>query len=210
MNVKEFKKEYLDIVELLNSSAVVGMYRGKEIWTEIEKLMDRAKEGALVLIDLRRANPLQYVFCQYAFGPLFQALKDRKWAQKYVIFQMHDFHKPGFFRGVLKCIGNELPRKESEAGFVSADMYTNLIIGDENTIDFIGNLNENELIILNVVNDMKAVTVRQVVEQSDLPEEIIVDGLRLLEQKYFIVMDKYGSATYYYSLYNYFQEERIS
>ena len=207
MGVIEFRKEYLDIVKLLNSPAVVGMYRGREIWTEIETLIDRVTDGTLVLIDLRRANPLQYVFCQHAFGPLFQALISRKWAQKYVIFQMYDFHKPGFFRGVLKYIGNELPRKESEVGFVSANMYTKLIIGDKDLIDFVGNLNENEKIILNVVNDMKDVTVRQVVQQSSLTEEIVVDGLRVLEEKYFIVVDKSGSAPHYYSFYDYFRKE---
>jgi len=207
MNVIEFKKEYLDIVKLLNSPAVVGMYRGKEIWSDIEKLMDRVTDGTLVLIDLRRANPLHYVFCQYAFGPLFESLMSRKWAQKYVIFQMYDFHKPGFFRGVLKYLGKELPRKKSEAGFVSANMYTKLIIGDEELINFVGNLDKNEQIILKVVNDMLSVTVRQVVQQSGLTEEIIVDGLRALEERYFIVVDKSGSVPYYYSFYNYFRKE---
>ena len=204
MSVVEFKKEYLDIVKLLNSPAVVGMYRGIEIWTEIEKFMENVSDGTLILIDLRRANPLQYVFCQHAFGPLFQALMDRKWIQKYVIFKMYNFHKPGFFRGILKHLGSEYPRKESEAGFISANMHTKLIVGDKDLINFIGNLNANEQIILKVVNDMRDVTVRQVVQESGLTEEAIVDGLRVLEEKYFIVVDKSGSVPHYYSFYNYF------
>ena len=204
MNNIEFKKEYLDIVRLLNSPAVVGMYRGKEVWAEIEKLMDKVSDGTLILIDLRQASPLQYVFCQHAFGPLFQVLISRKWIRKYVIFRMHDFHKPGFFRGVLKYLGNELPRKESEVGFVSANMYTKLIVGDKDLINFVGNLNENEQIILNVVNNMRDVTVRQVVQESGLTEEVIVDALRALDEKYFIVVAKSGSMLHYYSFYNYF------
>ena len=205
MSLIEFKKEYLDIVKLLNSPAVVGMYRGKEVWAEIEKLMDKVSDGTLVLIDLRQANPLQYVFCQHAFGPLFQALISRKWIRRYMIFQMYNFHKPGFFRGVLKYLGNELPRKESESGFVAAGMYSKLIVGDEEKISFIGNLNTNEQSMLDVVNDSRQITSMKAAEKTHLPGEIVVDALRSLAQKYFIVehSDKSGQA-YYYSYYNYF------
>lgn len=205
MNNIEFKKEYLDIVKLLNSPAVVGMYRGKEIWTEIEKLIDEISDDTLVLIDLRQANPLQYVFCQHAFGPLFQALKDQRWQHKYVIFQMYDFHKPGFFRGILKHLGSELPRKESESGFVTAGMYAKLIVGDDKKINFIGNLQANEKNLLDVVNECKQITSIKAAEKTGLAGEIVVDALRSLAQKYFIVehSDKSGQAYHYYSFYNY-------
>lgn len=206
MNVIEFKKEYFDIVKPLNSPVVIGMYRGKEIWTEIEKLIDKISDDTLVLIDLRRANPLQYVFCQHAFGPLFKALKDQRWQHKYVIFQMYDFHKPGFFRGILKHLGSELPRKESESGFVTAGMYAKLIVGDEEKINFIGNLNTNEQTILDVVNEFKQITSMEAAEKTDLAGEIVVDTLRSLVQKYFVVehVDESSQAYYYYSFYNYF------
>ena len=99
----KFREKYkFNIVEILNSYAVVGMYRGEETWNEIERVMNEVPDYVLVLIDLRQANPLQYVFCQYAFGPLFQAFNSNSWQRKYTIFQMHDFHQPGFFRGVMK------------------------------------------------------------------------------------------------------------
>jgi len=207
VNNIEFKKEYLDIVKLLNSPAVVGMYRGKEVWIGIEKLMDNVSDGTLALIDLRRANPLQYVFCQYAFGPVFQALISQKWIQKYVIFQMYDFHKPGFFRGILKHLGNDFPRKESETGFVAAGMYAKLIVGDEEKINFIGNLNVNEQIILDVVNNLRQVTSMKAAEKTHLAGEIVVDALRSLAQKYFIVehSDRTDQVYHYYSFYNYFE-----
>lgn len=209
MNVMEikFEKENLDVVKLLHSHAVVGMYRGREIWYEIENLMNKVKDGTLVLIDLRMAYPLQYVFCQHAFGPLFEASEGRKWAQKYIIFQMQDFHKPAFFRGILKHIEKtELPRKESEAGFVSADMYTKLILGDTNLIDFKGNLKEYEQKILDVVNRERKIAAKGMAQKSRLTEEIVVDGLRSLEEKHFIVVDRDRSGTVpiYCSFYNYF------
>jgi len=207
----DFKKVTLDIVSVLNSPAVVGEYRGKEAWAEINNLINKESDGTLVLIDIRRANPLQYLFCQYAFGPLFQLLEDKIFQHKYVIFQMYDFHQPGFFRGVLKCLGTDLPRKESMDGFVSADKYAKLIIGDEVDIKFIGKPNTNEAVILDVVNKLTEVTVRKVVEETGLSEEIIVDTLRALVQKYFIVepVGKPGSLPRYYSFYKYFRKENV-
>jgi len=208
-SVTQFRKQEIDIVDLLNSPAVVGMYRGKEAWSELEKQIDGVSDNALVLIDIRRANPLQYEFCQYAFGPLFEALDSGRWLHKYVIFQMYDFHKPGFFRGILKHLGTGLPRKESERGFISAGFYSKLILGDEDLIRFVGDLSEDQERTLDVVNELKEVTTRQVVKKLDLSDETVVDALRFLVSKYFVVGSDAQADTipHYYSFYKYFQKE---
>lgn len=206
----EFHKGDIDVVSLLGSTAMVGMYRGKEAWGEVEKQMDEVADNTLVLIDIRRANPLQYEFCQYAFGPLFEALNSGRWLRKYVIFQMYDFHKPGFFRGVLKHLGTELPRKESEKGFVSAGFYAKLVVGDDELISFVGSLSENQQRILHVVDEMREVIAGQAVEKSDLSVEIVVDALRFLVMKYFVVgpdVQLDPTPHYYYSFYKYFGKE---
>jgi predicted HTH transcriptional regulator len=119
---------------------------------------------------------------------------------------MYDFHKPGFFRGILKQLGTELPRKESEKGFISAGFYAKLIVGDEKHISFVGNLNKNQKRILDVVNELKEVTARQVVEKLGLSEENVVDTLRFLVKKFFVVgLDAEADTTpHYYSFYKYF------
>lgn len=200
-----FNKNEIEVVDLLGSRAMVGMYRGKEAWSAVEKLLDEVTNNTLVLIDIRRANPLQYEFCQYAFGPLFEALNSGRWQHKYLIFQMYDYHEPGFFRGVLKYLGKELLRKESEKGFISAGFHAKLIVGDEPFISFVGSLTENEERILGMVNEMKKVTAKQVVEILNLPEEVTVDALRILLEKYFVIGPDLepGSPPRYYSFYNY-------
>ena len=206
-NNLQFSKIEVDIAGLLNSAAMVGMYRGKEVWGEVEKEMNEVLDYSMVMIDIRGANPLQYEFCQYAFGPLFNELNRGAWPHKYVIFKMYDFHKPGFFRGVLKDLGTELPRRESEDGFVSAGFYAKLIVGDIDNIIFVGkeNLNEAQSRTLDVLNDMKDATARQVVEKLNSPEEVIVDSLRFLVEKKFVVgpYDQGNGTPHYYSLYKY-------
>lgn len=211
MNAGEFKKEYVDIVDLLNSTIVVGAYRGQEVWTKIERVMNRVPDGILVLIDLRRVIWFDSAFCGPGFGLIFQALKDKKWSRKYVVFQMHSFLKPVFFRGILKHFEIESPRKEAESGFVSAGMYVKLVIGDEESINFVGSLNANEQAVLDVVNNSKQVTSVQVVSDTDLSTEVVVDALRSLAQKYFVVEhgNEAGQVVCYYSFYNYLRQEGI-
>lgn len=199
------RKEVVDIADLLKSAIMVGQYRGEEVWSELEKLIEGMSDNTLALIDIRQAMPLQYTFCQYAFGPLFEALDKGRWSCKYVIFQMYDFHKSGFFRGVLKHLGRELPRKESEKGFIEAGFCTKLTLEDEGIIRFIGKLSENQNKVLNVVNEMKVVTTGQVREKLQFSDEIIVDALRFLVEKYFLVGPSTESVPIpkYYSFYNY-------
>ena len=201
----KFEVTNIDIVELLNSQSVVGIYRGKEAWQAINAKIEEVADTTLVKIDLRKANPLQYAFCQHAFGPLFEALNNKRWENKYIIFQLYDFHKAGFFRGVMKYLGKEIPRKESEIGFISADMSVKMIIGDQNEITFIGDLNQNEQRILEIVNEKKQVTVRDVVGITGFPEETVVDSFRALAKKYFVTKPYNTSNSHilYLSFYNY-------
>jgi len=211
MNAIEFKKEYVDIVKLLNSTIAVGDYRGHEVWTKIEKLMNSVSDGTLVLVDLRKAIYLNSRFCGRAFGPMFRSSKNQKWPCKYVLFQMYNFLRSVFFYGIMKYLGTELPRKESESGFISTGMYVKLMIGDEELIHFVGNLNENEKTILNVVNDFQKVTSGQIVKKTGLAAETAVDALRSLEQKYFVIehSSKDGKVFHYFSFYNYLRKEEI-
>jgi hypothetical protein len=205
----QFTKRSVKIADLLNSPIMVGQYRGEEVWGELTKLMDDVLEGTLVLFDIREAMPLQYTFCQYAFGPLLDALNTGKWLNKYVIFQMHDFHRSGFFRGVLKYLRADLPRKEAEKEFAAAGFYVKIIIGDEEPISFVGILTENQKRTLAVVNELKEVTTKEVVEKLCLPEEHVVDALRFLVNKYFIVRSDAQRHTipHYLSFDKYFGKE---
>ena len=205
METIEFKVKYIDIVHLLKSSIALGVYRGCEVCTKIEKMMNSISEGTLVLIDLRQVLWISTSFYKPAFGPIFKSLRNHKWSQKYIIFQMYDIDNLGFFQGIMKYFKIDVPRKESKSRFISTNMYTKLIIGDDNSINFVGKLNKSEQHILNVVNNLRRTTAQQVVEKSELGTEIVVYTLRSLVQKYFIMEYNNDSdkGCYYYSFYNY-------
>jgi len=203
MAMPEFKNEHFDIVSILNSPSAVGPYRGHEVWTELEKVMNLVADGTLVLIDLKRTEWFNSAFCEPAFGPIFKALMTRTWSQKYLIFQMPEHHKRGFFQGVLKYLGKDVPRKEAENQFVAAGMYAKLM-QDDGSINFVGDLSDDERTILDLVNNKRAVTAKQMVQESPLSAGEVVDLLRSLsEDKYFVA--KFG-AEHFYSFYKYFEK----
>jgi hypothetical protein len=203
-----FEKVYIDITNILNSTIALGDYRGKEVWEEIEKAMDSVSDRTLVLIDFRKVIWVDTSFCYPVFGPIFQAFENDRWLKKYIIFQMYDFHKPGFFQGIVKYFNINVTRRESETNFLSAGKSTKLIVGDEEIISFIGAMGENERTILDVVNKLKKATALQVFEETGISMESVVDILRDLVKKYFIVEYKITSEeSVYYSFYNYVIKE---
>lgn len=201
----KFPMRIINVDEVLRSPIMVGQYRGEEVWGEVENTMEAVSPRTLVLIDIRKAMPLQYTFCQYAFGPLLEALHSNRWKDKYVMFQMYDFHRTGFFRGILKHLRVDLPRKESEREFVAAGFYLKLVIGDKRLITFAGNLTENQEQALLAVNELKEITSRQVIDKLSVSEESVVDALRFLVSKHLIVSHepRKDSTPKYYSFYEY-------
>ena len=122
---------------------------------------------------------------------------------------MHDFHKLGFFQGILKSFDIDVLREKSESEFISVDMCAKLILGDEESINFVGKLKASEKAILEVVNNLKQANAEQVIEESGLKPEDVVDALRSLVKKYFIVehSDESDQECHYYSFYNYLTKE---
>ena len=109
----EQKKISLDIIkDVLQSPVAFGRYRGEEVCKFIEDQLKKITTTTLLVVDIRKANPLQYNFCQYAFGPLLKMLQENKNENVPTLFQMHEHHKLCFFRGVLKYIEKSLPRSE--------------------------------------------------------------------------------------------------
>ncbi len=201
----ELKRLPVDIVDILNSLIGLGPFRGNEVCAKVMNLIDTSIDRTLVIIDLRRIIWLNTAFCQPAFGPIFEGLKNGQWPRKYLLFKMNDYHKPGFFQGVLKHVGVDVPRKDAEAKFILKGMYAKLMIGSEDSIRFIGELNESELTVLDVINDLNEADANMIVQRSNLGLESVVDTLRSLIGKYFIVeySEKDAQGFKYYSFNNY-------
>ena len=146
---------------------------------------------------------MQYVFCQYAFGPLLKTLQEKGSENKRIMFQMHEHHKICFFRGVLKNIDRTIPRNESFTTFIESDLFALLKIGNQTAIEYISKLTEIEKVLLNLINETGTISGRSIIESiKDFDPDSIVDSLRSLNFKGFIVHIK-NEIDQYYSLNQY-------
>ena len=199
-----FKKTTLDIVEdVIQEPILTGRYRGIEVKEILEKYVDEMESNSLLVIDLRKALPLDYPFCQFAFGPLLKMLQDNKSDCKFFLYHMQESHKSCFFRGVMKHIKKDLPRSKSMEAFVEADMFTMIKVGESNEIKYVSNLNTIEQEILELIDEEKSISGRKISEKKkDIPFESIGSALRSLNRKGFIVHIKNNDDNYH-SIYNY-------
>lgn len=199
-----FERVSLDIVkDVIYSQVVVGRYRGVEVKEILDSRMQELKPNSLFVIDLRKANPLDYIFCQYAFGPILNLLQENNSNSKLTLFQMHEHHKSCFFRGVLKHINKDLPRTKSMEAFIEANMFTMIKEGKSDEIQYVSNLTSVEQEILNLINVDKSISGRDISQKKNkIPFESIGSALQSLNEKGFIVHIK-NDDDHYHSIYNY-------
>jgi len=202
----ETKTIFIDVIQnVLQSPVAVGRYRGEEVCRILEDEVKNIKQASLLVVDMRKANPLQYNFCQYAFGPLLQKLQHDKSIP--IIFQMHGHHKPCFFRGVIKYIDISLPRNESEKAFIESGLFTMILLEGENEIQYISRLSSLESEILSFVNETISISQREIIEtKKEFQPEDIIDSLRSLDNKGFLLHLSDGNEEYH-SVYQYLKDK---
>jgi len=191
----------IDIVQdIIKTPYTGGRYKGEEVETVLKSRLSRLKASSLLILDFQKANPLDYVFCQYAFGPIIKEIQENS---KPTIFKMQPLHKRCFYRGILKHIDKSLPRnstaEESRNIFLSAGLYTIIEADGPEDIEFIGSLTDDESTILSFINERKSVSEREIIRaQEMLQPRKIVDSLKSLNKKGFILspadaQDNYSS-----------------
>lgn len=189
----------IDIVkDIIKASYTGGRYKGEEV---NKLLIDRINDltpNSLLLIDFKKANPLDYVFCQYAFGPILKIIQENI---KPTIFQMQLLHKRCFYRGILKHIDKTLPRnstlEDSEKIVFGAGIYLMIETDIEEKIEFVGNLNSDDNSILKYINEIHSVSERDIIDaKKDLQPAKIIESLNSLNKKGFILSPQNGDGNY--------------
>jgi len=188
----------IDIVsDIIKAAYTGGRYKGKEVEKILLDSIAKLNPSSLLIIDILKANPLDYVFCQYAFGSVLQMIQENN---KPTLFKMQPLHMRCFYRGILKHIDKGLPRntqiEESKKIFFETGFFTMIKTVDEN-IEFIGNLNSDDKSILNFINTKHKVSERDIIDvEKNLQPTQIIESLKSLNMKGFILSPMNGSDKY--------------
>ena len=181
---------FIDIVsDIIKVPYTGGRYKGEEVNKILIDKISGLSSDSLLVLDFQKANPLDYVFCQYAFGSILEMIQEKS---KPMMFSMQPIHKRCFYRGVLKYINSDLPRKtqleEMEDMFLESGLYTMIKAHENKNIEFIGKLSPEEESILKFINNANSVSERGVIDalQGFQPTPII-ESLKSLSRKGFII-----------------------
>lgn len=189
----------IDIVtDIISASYTGGQYKGREVFATLKEKIIGLEPGALFLIDFQKANPLDYVFCRYAFGPIIELIHQNT---KPTIFKMQQLHKGCFYGGILKHITGTRPKNKSpeemEIIFNEAGFHTMIATDGNSNINFIGNIDSTDSSILNFINESHCVSSREIIDaKKEIKAEIIVESLKSLNKKGFIMNSQNGSDKY--------------
>lgn len=189
----------VDIVEdIIKATYTGGRYKGEEVRKILDDIITNLQSSSLLLIDMQKASPLDYVFCQYAFGPIIKVIQGNN---KPIIFKMLLLHKRCFYRGILKHVDKTLPRntsmEEAEKIFLGTSLFTMITTDGKENIEFIGNLNSIDDSILKFINESHSVSERDIINAiKDFQPNKIIESLNSLNKKGFIINPKNGSDNY--------------
>lgn len=193
----------IDIVnDIIKAFYVGGRYKGEEVNKILCNIISNLAPYSILVIDLQNANPLDYVFCQYAFGPVINEVQNNN---KPTLFKMQPIHKRCFYRGILKHIDKSLPRnssiEESEKVFKDSGYFTMITSDKQDKIEFIGNLNTTDTSILKFINELTSVSGREIINsKNEYHSDVIVESLKSLNRKGFILTTN-NDEDRYYSIY---------
>lgn len=177
----------LDIISLLDSRTLMGEIRGHDAWN-----MMRAELGSFsatdgLILDMSAAAMLDYGFSAFAFGSLFSDSELYSVCRQ-TIFILAPSSRNAFFEGILKA--TQRPRKsysQSQAMFIESGYCCKIAPSRRGPLDFIGRLSSDETTVLNSVNNLGSGVIEQIVGHSGLRFEKVLDDLRTLASKGFVI-----------------------
>lgn len=176
----------------------MGRHRGTEIWNYIEEILDDQNEQ-IIIINLVDANPLQYTFCQYAFGPLIELLSKSENSRAYVLFKMKQYHVNSFFHGLLRYFNITSSLEDAKIKFEEHKMHVKILY-DDCKIEYVGQLNRQDSCVLNVINKSNGLSIRSLADACDLTDEAVHESLERLMKFYFIISLVIDKNKRYYSI----------
>jgi len=123
--------------------------------------------------------------------------------RNFVLIRLANSDRNALFHGLLKQL--RLPAanySDSQSDYINHSRTCKLLSGNNNEIEFIGQLSAIENDVLSVINQQKVAEIRQIADAVAQTHEEVHDALRELCRKGFVI-DVHGGTHRYYSYYNF-------
>jgi hypothetical protein len=184
------KRIKINIIEdIIKRPDALSDYLGEEVSLYLADKLEKITEPTLIIIDLRKANPTDYLFISYAFGNFYSQIATN---ENYdAIFLIKKSHEKHLYWGLLAHIEKNAKRTGNFKDDFKNTNHIKISI-QENKIEFISNLTDNEIDILNFINENREIDSFKLIDsfKSKIDAESITDATKSLKSKKFIYSNK--------------------
>ena len=179
----------IDIIDDILGNEVALHRIGQISYDYLIKEISKCKDSTLFVIDLSEANPIDYKFCEIAFGEIYKnSIKNKKLD---FVFKSDKFQLRELITGILDYykISRNYNTKEIDV-FKENNLYLKNIFPNKNNLEFISNLSEDHYEVLRFIN--KKITVTSIEIQNSITEtpDITMPILNKLVEAKFILREE--------------------
>lgn len=190
----------IDIIDdILKRPDALDTYLGKEVHDFLFKEINSLKAPSLLKIDLKKANPIDYLFTKSAFGEIYKIVNNS--AELDCVFFINKSQAKHLFWGLLANMDGNIHRNGDHELDFKAN-YNIKVCYDPYDIQFIGTLTKSEGEILKFINS-KEVTEDDAIHSAfsnSISHGDISTAINSLKTKKFIYCDESGIPNKIYSI----------
>jgi hypothetical protein len=192
----------IDVVkEILIYPDALAPRRGEKVRLFLERLMEKIKNPTLLHINLKEADPIDYLFSKVAFGQIFK-LGSEKTIIDTIYYIDTTSQKDNLLNGFLHFINPAYTSSGSlEDDFVNADL--SIKIADNKSLQFISRQEKEDLLLLDFVNEMGEISIDDVFSKfkKEIKPQKITETVERLKLKRFIYSNDEPIPEILYSIY---------
>jgi len=180
-----------DISNEIKTRILLGSNLGARTSPKIIECFTNLQDDSALLIDITGSDVIDYNFCSTAIGPLFELLLKGEFKGKYVIIKVEPDQKLNLLEGMLWYIYKKRSERDIIDSFVENDLSVKLLDASTGKLEFIGKLDELQERVLNLINEQKEITAKDIAEKIEISIEEAINQLEILSEKFFIYTKKH-------------------
>lgn len=195
-----------NLVELMKTGTLLGEKLGNRANVKVTDFLESIPDNVTVIIDITKANIIDYIFFAEAIAPLFDILSNESQKNKYVILNIEPDQREDLLEGIMWHKFKERSKEETTKAFLAKGLFIKLYDSETKIVEFIGNLNDTEKKILELINDKVEIVeneLNDIKSSIGVSLESLMECLKTLKKHFFIydIEDKTENTVIYYSFY---------
>ena len=179
----------VDIIDDVLIDEIALHYIGQTLFDYLDKELSKHKTSTTFIIDITKANPIDYKFCEIAFGKFYTDSINNE--ELDFIFKSDKYNLRELITGILEYLKI---RSSSDTNneidvFKENNLYLKYM-NENNDLEYISNLSEDHYRVLNYINNKRTITSNEIQKSITKTPEKTTSILNSLVKAKFVIREK--------------------